>query len=423
MILTVQGEYQGTGILKMMVIDEDTGTTTLKLIDSTDVEQLQGLHQLLEEGVSFADFHVNKTKDKDTGKYAYELRHLSTNIVPGKPDLTQKEVVIKDEPSLAGLIRKMIREESLLVLPMRGLPEGHLMQWMTANPNTIQFTDHMGMRVSHLIPGSQEGKWRWNSTTLLATNYKDEFTDPTILRFLCSTEMELGEYKEYLIEYPATTVEQENGEILEYKTYGVKDTLPLFTRKTNVLVTPAIISRIKFVADSYKLALYSLTESLFDKKEIEYIKKEYSYGLGNVYGRYVNISNALPVNRKTADEMLDFLFRQLNKEVTPRQEAAMNRAYPHYLVYSSIVKSQIGMFFGGDATSKQKFRAYRSLKNVEAYLNLLLQECKYQMIYDNDAYLFNTWTSTDMFNSDIPYYPVTIEGGGGTWQPNGIYSL
>lgn len=416
MLLTVAAEFNSSPYVKLLEIDEEYGGFRILYIDTSSDEELSQLKEVLDEGLTFADFQVTKTKTgRDTE--AFELRHFCTNVAPGEPDLTLHGFVVEDEPSFMGFVRNLIRESGSVILPLRDVPENDIPYWMVAAVNTFQFTDDMGIKVSHLIPGSEEGVWRWSSSVILQNSHEDKFGDVTSLRFLCLTEFDLGEYDQYVIEHEPVRVVQENGATLTYRCISVKEDLPIYTSKSNVMVTPTIISRIKFVADSYKLALYSLTEGLFKDKVIE-TSNNYYRNDAVVTGRYLKIKNKTPITKKTSIEMQKFLLDSLSGKKSANDELEFLREYPHYQVYASIVKSQIDKFFNADVTYQKKMRAYRALKNMETYLYLLLQECRYTVMFDNDAMLFNLWTSNSSFNSDIPNYKVTIAGGGGTWRPS-----
>lgn len=418
MLLSVTAEYNVSPVVKMLEVDEKTGSVRISFVDSSDDNILKKLHEQLEDGLSFADFQIIKSKSEDNLD-AYELRHFCTNYAPGEPDLDNDNLVVKDSPSFLGFIRKLIVDNGHIILPLKNVPEQDIPYWMTTNASSIQFTEDMGIKVSHLIPGKEEDTWRWSSSSILMADNRDEFGDVTGHLFLCPTEFEMGEYEPFLKEHEPRRVLQENGTRLTYRVFSVTKDLVIYPTKTNVLVTPSIISRLKFAADSYKLAIYSLSEGLFDDKKIES-----SWGDRNaplVTGRFMKIKNTTPVTKKTASAMLAFLLESLSGKTNSADEAEFLKKYPHYQVYAAIIKSQIETFHGADTSKSQKFRAYRLLKNTEAYYNLLLQECRYHVMFDNDAYLFNLWTSNMSFNSDIPNYKVTISGGGGTWHPNGSY--
>lgn len=419
MLLSVTAEYNSSPIVKMLEIDEKSGDVRISFVDTSDDNVLRELHEQLENGLSFADFQIIKSKSEDNLD-AYELRHFCTNCAPGEPDLNNNNVSVKDSPSFVGFIRKLIVENGHIVLPLKNVPEQQdIPYWMTANASSVQFTEDMGIKVSHLIPGKELGYWRWSSSSILMADNRDEFGDVTGHLFLCSTEFEPGEYTPFLVEHESRRVLQENGTSVTYRVFSVTKELPIYTNKINVMVTPAIISRLKFAADSYKLALYSLSEGLFEDKNIESSWSERNAPL--VTGRFLKIKNSTPVSKKTASAMLVFLLDSLSGKTTSADEIEFLKKYPHYQVYSAIIKSQIGIFHGLETTQSQKLRAYRSLKNTEAYYNLLLQECRYHVMFHNDAYLFNLWTANLSFNSDIPNYKVTISGGGGTWHPNASY--
>lgn len=416
MLLSVTAEYNESPLVKMISIEEETGDVGISYVDSSDGEKLKELYELQESSFSFADFQIIKTKEEDT-KDAYELRHFCTNRAPGEPDLDSDGQVIKETPSFLGFLRKMVAEQGSIVMPPRYdeefTDEGDIPHWKVINASTLQFTDDMGIKASHLIPGSEEGVWRWTSSSILHASHRDEYSDVTTHRFLCLTEFDSGIYGPFMKEHPSRRVVQENGSTIVYRVFSVTRDLPVYSAKTNVMVTPSIMSRLKFVADSYKLALYSLTPGLFADKVIETVPRTGSKPL--VTGRTLKLGQSTPVTKKTANAMADYLLATLGGGEGLVSEAEFLKQYPHYQVYSAIFKSQVAIFHG--STQRKKMRAYRALKNEEAYFNLLLQECKHHVMFDNDAYLFNLWTSTNSFHSDIPNYKIELSGGGGTWLP------
>lgn len=419
MLLSVAAEYNSSPLVKMLAIDEETGKLRISYVDSQDETSLRTLQEKLDEGVSFADFQIIKTTTS-AGEDAYELRHFCTNIAPGEPDLEIEGLEISDPPSFVGFIRKLIFEGGNILLPLKNVPAQDIPRWMVAPANTVQFTEDMGIKISSLIPGQEDDHWRWTSSTILMAGTDDKFGDVTGHRFLCMDEFDAGEYAPYLVEHESVRVLQDNGGSMPYRVFSVTADLPIYVNKTNALVTPAIMSRLKFVADSYKLALYSLTQGLFGDRKIE-SSTSWERSAPLATGRFLKLKNSTSVSNKTASTMLSFLLESLRGQTTPTQEAEFLKSYPHYQVYASIIKSQTQTFFGGETTTQQKFRAYKLLKNVETYFYLLLQECRYAAMFNNDAYLFNLWTNNQSFSSDIPNYKVTISGGGGTWRPNVSY--
>lgn len=417
MLLSVIAEYQNSPIVKMLEVDERTGDLKIFLVDSSDTDSLQELQMKLESGLDFADFQIIKSK-VDDNMDADELRHFCSNVAPGEPDLSIDGLTVKDSPSFLGFIRKLIRDGGSIVLPLNNVPEKDIPHWMVTSASSIQLTEDMGIKVSHLIPGKEEDHWRWSSSVILQADNNDKFGDVTGHLFLTLTDFDPEEYAPYLVEHAQRNVIQENGVDITYRVFSVTEDLPIYTTKSNIVVTPAIISRLKYVADSYKLALYSLTENLFEEKKMEYYSGERNAPVAT--GRFMKLKNTTPVSKKTASAMLDYMLDSLRGNSEKESEAEFLKKYPHYQVFTSIIKNQIHIFFGPDTSKHQKLKAYRALKNVETLFNILLQECRYHVMFDNDAYLFNLWTSTMSFNSDIPNYKITISGGGGTWRPNDL---
>ena len=420
MLLTIIAEYRESALVKLLEIDEAQGTAKIKHVNPQNAEELRELKEVLDEGQSYSDFQIIHSQIE--GVDSYELRHFCSNLLPGEPDTIDDNYLMQDEPSCTGFIRKMIYEGGLVVLPLRSNESNETTEiphWGVASPNTIQFNDHFGMNIASLIPGSEPDYWRWTSSVLLMANNRDEYTDISKLVFLMPEYFDEGDYVEYLVELPKHSVVQADGTSIAYRAFNLSDKLDLYPRKSNALVTPSVMSRLKFVADSYKLALYALSTGLFEDKKIE--RSEYSRSSGMALGREFRMKNAVTVGKKTADAMLDFFLKSLQGETTLEQEHTFLQKYPHYQMFTSIIRSQSGNFFGVDVNKKKAMRIYRSLKNVEAYCNLMLAECKHFAIFDNNSYLFNSWVSTQSFESDIPNYKIAIGGGGGTWRPSGSY--
>ncbi|MFF2798131.1 hypothetical protein [Lysinibacillus xylanilyticus] len=421
MLLSVIAEYRNSPMLRVLQVDEETGDLDIVYIDSSNDDVLKELEAKLQDGVSYADFQIIKTQTEE-GLDAYELRHFCTNVAPGEPDLDNQGPLPRDNPSFLGFLRKLIHEGGNIILPLKNVPQDDIPEWMISSAGSVQFTEDMGIKVSHLIPDSEPDTWRWASSVIVQADNRDQFGDVTGHMFLCPTEFEVDEYTDYLVEHPERSVMYDSGDIINYRVFSVTSDLPIYPRKSNVLVTPPNVSKFKFVADSYKLALYCLTEGLFEPKTIVS-----SYGDRNpamATGRTLKLKNSTPISKKTAGAMQDHMLGSLKNKDDRASQIEFLKQYPHYEVFTSIIKNQISIFFGPSPISKQqKMRAYRALKNTETYFYLLLQECRYHIMFDNDAYLFNLWTNNASFNSDIPNYKVTISGGGGTWHPNASYFL
>jgi len=414
MLLSVIADYANSPIKRLLQINEEDGTIEIHFLDSSDAVALQELYDKLNSGLAYTNFKIDKEKTEN-GLDSYELQYSCSNRAPGEPDLSYDGAVIKDGPCFMGFLRKLIRERGHIVLPFKNVPEQDIPHWMVASANTIQFTEAMGIRVSSLIPGEEEGYWRWTSSTLFSTTWQDVPSDVTKNVFLTHSEFDPEEYGPYLVEHENRRVIQENGYSVTYRAFSVTKDLPVYTFKSNVMVTPAIMSHLKYVADAYKLALYTLSDGLFEEKKIEY-----PTGGGNetaTTGRYLKFHTTVPIRKKTSQTMADFFIRKMNGQVSYEEECQFVKQYPHYPIYASILESKMGVFYNDQVSKSKKFRTYQALKNTEVFFNLLLQECRYHVMFDNNGFLFDLWTRNKLFDSDIPNYNVNISGGGGTWRP------
>lgn len=422
MILTVSGLHKGTNILKILVIHEETGMLDYLFVDTSDVQQLKELHQTLEEGLTYADFSIIKVENVDEGKDSYELLHYCENIIHDPPVLDEGKNFLLDELSVTGLFRVLIEAGGQIILPLHDVPEDEIPYWMIASPKTIQYSNDFGARVSHLVPSkTTEGFWRWISVVLFAPDEKNNFVGWERLKFLVPFDFDPGDFAEVIEFQDDVTVIAEDGTRELNKSFVIKDlNLPVYPVKSNVLMSSYVISRIKYIADSYKLALYTLTDNLFAKKRIERSESHGGYGASGSLAKYVKMTSKPPISKKTADTMLQFMADRINRVKGNYDEMQFVKSYPHYLTYESIIKPQINTFFNPDALVQDKMKAYHALKEVEAYMYLLLQECKYHMMFSNNAFYINKFTDYGAFKTGIPYYEIEIEGGGSGWLPLGL---
>lgn len=421
MLLSVIAEYRDSSIIKVLTIQEETGELGIIFLDTANAEQLKQVMVELEAGVTYADFQVIQSETED-GLPAYELRHYCTNIAPGEPDFQSAGSLLLDDLSVTGLIRLMITEGGRIVLPLEDVPEDNIPDWMIVNPNTIQFTNDFGAKFSHLVPSKTEGYWRWNSSYIISQFFEGGFDDVTKIKFLVPEDFYDEDFEEIMTPFEQCNVVYEDGSTQTFKSFHInsKD-VPVYPSKSSFLMRSQTISRIKFAADSYKLALYTLTEGLFAPRKIEQSESRYEYGRsGGVEARNVKFVSKPAISKKTADTMMQFMADRMNGLKTVEDERIFLKKYPHYQVYTAIITPQINTFFPEDASVQQKMRAYTSLKNVEANLNLLLTECKYHMMFFNDSFYFNLFTRLNGFVTDIPNYEITLTGGGNGWRPKDI---
>lgn len=417
MLLSVIAEYRESPIVKVLTIQEETGELGLVFLDTSDAEQLSQVKKELDSGVTYADFQVYESKTED-GMVAYELRHYCTNIAPGEPDFASAGSLMLDELSVMGMLRLMVTEGGRIVLPLKDVPEDNIPDWMIVNPNTVQFTSDFGAKFSHLVPSETEGYWKWNSSYIFAQFLEGGFDDFTRIKFLVPEDFDGGDFEEIMTPYTPCTVVYEDGKTTTFKSFHINSReVPVYPSKSSFLMRTQTISRIKFAADSYKLALHTLTEGLFVQKKIEKTDYGYEYGSGGVDARNVKLTSKPALSKKTADTMMQFMASRMTGEATESDERMFLKNYPHYQAYKSIIDPHIDTFFLEGISVQQKMRAYTSLKNVEATLNILLQECKYHMMFSNDSFYFNMFSQFNAFITDIPNYNIQISGGGHGWRP------
>ena len=259
--------------------------------------------------------------------------------------------------------------------------------------------------------------YRWGSAPIFWLDKEENFNDVTNIILLARTEFNLGIYSEYVTDIGTKNVLSEDGSYTTtYRAFTVNANLPIFGTMSNLLMQSAIISRFKFIADSYKLALYQLVEGLFEEKNIEPNDSVDEYAPREL-GRHVFIASKPSINRKTSEALIDYLFKELTNAERPTL-TEFNKKYPHYEAFSSILRSELPLFQDAESTKNQKIRRYLQLKNVEAQFYILMNECLYHAMFNNNAFQFNYWGENGSFHSDIPNYKVTLAGGGGKWRPN-----
>ena len=416
MLLSVIADYADSPIKKLLQVNEEYGSIQIHYLDASDASALQELYEKQNDGLSYTNFKILKDKTLE-GKDCYELQYSCSNRAPGEPDLSQDGYTLKDPPSFLGFLRKLVLERGLIVLPFNNVPKQDIPYWMTASANTIQFTNSMGIKISSLIPGEEEGYWRWTTSTLFSLSWRDEPSDVTNLIFLTFSDFNPEEYEPYLVEHEGVRVVQENGHSVTYRAFSVKKDLPIYIRKSNSLVTPSMISHLKYVADSYKLALYTLTDGLFQEKKIESKPGDYYYNQSVAGGRFLKFETSPPIKKQTANIMTEFYLMKARGNLTTEEINDFIKKYPHYPIFASIIEAKLPIFYSDEWSKNKKFRTYQALKNIETFYNLLLQECRHHVMFDNNGFLFNFWSRNRLFKSDIPNYNIKISGGGGTWHP------
>ena len=414
MLLLVVADYENSPVKRLLQIDEETGGVTQFHLDTTDADQLHDLYNKL-DNLSYANFTIHKVPSSQD-KNIYEFLYSCKNEACSKPQTEFDGRAFYDEVSFTGFLRRLIKESSLILLPFDNVPEQDIPQWMVANANTIQFTDSFGIKVSSLIPGSEEGYWKWHSTDILRYDWQENINDFSKLTFLTHEDFDTAEYESYLTEHGNRTVVQANGDIITYRSFTVSKELRPYPWKQPNLVIPSVLAHLKYVADAYKLALYTLTEGLFEDKKIEYGESNYSYAAGDT-GRHLKMHSKPAIRKATANALAEFYIKKMNRQTTTEEEMQFRCEYPHFPIYESILSSKLNIFYDPSIPKQRKFRTYQTLKNTETYFNLLLAECKHHVMYDNNAFLFSFWAEHRMFQSDIPNYKVQISGGGGKWQP------
>lgn len=413
MFLSVIGQIKGTISVRILEVREETGEYRTLTIDTGDANILSELYNIQQSGSSYCDFVV--TKEEQNGVEYFELLHSSAKII--NVDDTELETSTDyktEEPNLMGLIRLLLVNNGSVVLDfdhnVTEIPEH-----MLASPTAIKYTQAFGMTVPYLYPNtseSEKGTFSWASETLVRSDRFDKFSDITKLRFVVPHDFPLGEYEYYLKENKDITVISDTRQT-KYKCYSPAEAMEIFPIHDFDLVTPGVISRFKFAADSYSLALQTLKNTMHDDKEI-LASDSWGSGGSEPTGRFVKLEPNVKPNTRQATEMLQFFASTVKKDLSMDEIYNFTKDHPYYDPYKTIVSTYISIIAGRDQEAKAKL--YRELKTQESLFNNILTCLNHQAIFFHDALLFNMWTANG-FETDIPLYKIKLGGGGGTWQP------
>lgn len=413
MIRTVITTFKNSKNLSVVSLDINNGAVQVDTVDPMNFSTLLRLQEELKEGYIYSDYRIAERSS------SLELEHSCGSVSAGMG--IARTSVLKEKPSFIGLLRMMIANGAkLLTSETTDVAEDH----NAVRVMSLSTTDQLGINLTHLVPATDEEDgqkaWRFVTDNLLRTNHMDQYNDISGLRFLCGL-VDFGVYTEYLKEEGVVTFKAESGKYYEYMCYSVSKDLPLFSLRPNILSSNHMVGVLQYMSEAYKCALKTLSEGLFEDKTIV-TGDSYSNG-STPTGRYLKLKSNAKTDKKTISEMSSYLFKSLSSpgESVSISGTEFTKTHPHYPLYKSIVTSEIRNFVGSDLTKEQKFEAYKRLKSTETLINLALLESKWQIMFDDNGSLFDLWITNKELQINIPYYKVTISGGGGTWRPNVYY--
>lgn len=402
MIATVSVDYKDSKVVKILLINEVTGITTPYYVDLKDREDLAKIYDLLESGVTYADFNIKKHEDG-----TFSLTHGDECYEAG--EITRRyshNVDFTDPPSFVGFVRQMINVNGFyLVREEPGVTEVHKHNVVACR--TTKFNKYSELSVSHIVPGFKEGKWRWTSTSIMKLDNKGDYNDYSEQLFLCPFDADLGAYTDLVTEHSPVVV-KEYGE--EYRCVSLNSGLDVFVNKSRILLTPAIISRLHLIADTYKASLTTLTQGLFEELPMEYNTSK-SYPPDYNPNKYVFLVVTHKVDKQLSQTMFDFLVKDKQGKLNDADLKLLNKSYPLYKGYKSIVSSQFGIFQSEKVPHKNKMMAYDALSKNECLVRLLLAECLHTAMH-GDEFLVRYWLLNNNFDSMLNNYFTAIRGGG-----------
>jgi hypothetical protein len=412
MIRTVITTFKDSRNLSIASLDITNGEVQIDTVNPLNVSTLVRLQEELNEGYFYSDYKVVERSS------TFELEHSCGSISAGAG--LARIAKLQEKPSFIGLLRMMILNGAKF---LTSKSSDVVEDYGAVNVMNLSTTDNLGINLTHLVPAfleeNDDKAWRFTTDNLLRTDHLDQYNDISGLRFLCGL-VDFGEYTDYIKNEGTVTLKTESGQHYEYNCYSVSKELPLFSLRPNVMTSSHMVGVLQYLSEAYKCALKTLTEGLFeDKKTITY---EGTGGGSLVAGRYLKLKSNAKTDKKTISDMSSHLFSSLsqsNSVIATQDDFA--KIHPHYPLYKSIVVSEVRNFIGSNLSKDQKFEAYKRVKSTETLINLALLESKWQIMFDDNGSLFDLWLKSKEMKINIPYYTVTISGGGGSWRPNAYY--